>query len=397
MNIVVAPDKFKDSLSAAEAAAAIAAGLKQANPKAHIDQCPIADGGEGTVQALVAALGGTIVTREVTGPLSRMKVQAPIGILGSVAQNGDNLTAVIEMSAASGLQLLAADQRDPTRTTTYGTGELLREAAKLGARRIILGIGGSATVDGGVGCAQAWGATFTLSSGTAYREGGRRLTGGDLVNLRSIVSTLPLETHGIEFLVACDVGNPLLGPDGAAPIFGPQKGATVEQIDQLEAGLARLVEKTGMNEIADRPGAGAAGGLGFGMMAFFNAQLKPGIEIVLDAVKLRERLSKADLCITGEGRLDSQSLAGKTTIGVARLCKQMKVPCIALAGSIASDFLGAESEGLSGFFSICDGPMTLEQSMQNAADLLARAAMNLGTTLNAMRSRPTPRGGKRKS
>jgi glycerate kinase len=394
MNIVVAPDKFKYCLSSAQVAASITAGLKRAIPKAHIDECPIADGGEGTVEALVAALGGHIVMREVTGPLPRMKVQAPIGILGSVAQNGDNLTAIIEMSSASGLQLLAPDQRDPTRTTSYGTGELLREAARLGAKRIIIGVGGSASMDGGVGCAQAWGATFTLSSGTAYREGGRRLTGGDLIHLRSIVSTLPLETHGIEFVVACDVGNPLLGPDGAAPIFGPQKGATVEQIDQLEAGLARLVEKTGRNDVANHPGTGAAGGLGFGMMAFFNASLSPGIEIVLDAVKLRERLSKADLCITGEGKLDSQSLAGKTTIGVARLCKQLKVPCIALVGQVGSDFLGAEEEGLTAFYSICDGPMSLEQSIASASDLLARAAMNLGSTF-AVKPRPTPR--KRKS
>ena len=391
MRIVVAPDKFKDCLTAAEVAGAITAGLNFANPKLQIDQCPIADGGEGTVDALVTATGGRIIQHEVTGPLSRMKVDAPIGILGSIAENGDNLTAVIEMSSASGLQLLERDQRDPTRTTTYGTGELLRKAASLGVRKIILGLGGSATIDGGIGAAQAWGATFTLSSGSVYREGGRRLTGGDLVHLRSITSTLPLETHGIEFIVACDVGNPLLGPDGAAPIFGPQKGATREQIDQLESGLVRLVEKTRMDHLANRPGAGAAGGLGFGMMAFFNANLRPGIEIVMDAVKLRERLSQADLCITGEGKLDSQSLSGKTTIGIARLCKQMKVPCIALVGAVGQDFLGAEDEGLTSFFSICDGPMTLEQSMHSASDLLARAAANLAATLTAIKPKSTPR------
>jgi glycerate kinase len=304
MRIVIAPDKFKDSLSAAKVAAAIAEGVQRADPNIEIDLCPVADGGEGTVEALVAATGGKTFSHTVTGPLSRMKVTAPIGLLG------DGSTAVVEMASASGLYLLKPEQRNPTRTTTYGTGELLREAARLGAKRIILGIGGSATVDGGIGCAQAWGATFTLNTGSAYREGARRLTGGDLVNLRTIASELPLETQGIEFVVACDVGNPLLGPDGAAPIFGPQKGATTEQIDLLEAGLTKLVERTGRRDLADHPGAGAAGGLGFGMMAFFGATLRPGIQIVLDAVKLQKRLIGADLCITGEGRLRERPPSG---------------------------------------------------------------------------------------
>lgn len=369
MRIVVAPDKFKGCLSAGHVAGAIASGLRRADPRAEIDQVPMADGGEGTVDALVSATGGKSFTRRVTGPLPRMKVDAPIGLLG------DGFTAVIEMSAASGLYLLKPDQRDPTRTTTYGTGELLREAQRLGARRIIVGIGGSATVDGGVGAAQAWGATFTLNSGSAYREDSRRLTGGDLVRLRSIASNLPLETHGIEFVVACDVGNPLLGPNGAAPIFGPQKGATPDHVDLLESGLARLVEKTGRNDLASVPGAGAAGGLGFGMLVFFGAALRPGIDIVIDAVKLRERLKDADLCITGEGRLDSQSLAGKTTIGVARLCKEMGIPCVALAGSIADDVRQpARDEGLAAAFSIAPGPITLADAMVNAEELLASTA-----------------------
>ncbi|WP_428938678.1 glycerate kinase family protein [Fontivita pretiosa] len=368
MKVVVAPDKFKDCLKADEVARAIATGLRHADPNAEIDECPMADGGEGTVQALVAATGGRIVTRRVTGPLPRMKVDAPIGLLG------DGVTAVVEMASASGLHLLRPEQRDPTRTTTYGTGELLREAAELGARRIILGIGGSATVDGGVGCAQAWGASFTLSTGTIYRPNGRRLTGGDLIHLRSVESPLPLETHGIEFIVACDVGNPLLGPDGAAPIFGPQKGATPEQVEQLELGLERLVEKTGLWELASRPGAGAAGGLGFGMMAFFGAQLRPGVQIVIEAVKLPQRLHEADLCITGEGRLDSQSLAGKTVIGVARLCKQRGVPCVALAGSVGEGVQPATDQGLDAWFTITQGPMTVEQAISQAPQLLARTA-----------------------
>jgi glycerate kinase len=371
MRIVVAPDKFKGSLSASHVASAIAQGLARVDPAIELDLCPLADGGEGTVDALVAATGGKITTVRVTGPLSRMKVDAPIGMLG------DGFTAVIEMSAASGLYLLDPEHRDPTRTTTYGTGELLREAARMGARKIILGIGGSATVDGGIGCAQAWGATFTLQTGAIYREGGRRLTGGDLVNLRSIVTPLPLETHGIEFVVACDVGNPLLGPDGAAPIFGPQKGASPEQIDQLEHGLAKLVDKSGRPDLADKPGAGAAGGLGFGMMAFFNASIVPGIQIITDAAKLRQRLEGAALCITGEGEFDHQSLAGKTTIGVARLCKELNIPCVVLAGSIGHGVEPAYEQGVTACWSILRGPSKLEEAMSRAPELLAAAAENV--------------------
>lgn len=365
MRILIAPDKFKGCLTAAQVARAMAQGVRRADASIEIDECPMADGGEGTVDALVAATGGTILMRKVTGPLPRMKVEAPIGVLG------DGFTAVVEMASASGMHLLRSDQLDPTRTTTYGTGELLREAARLGAKRIILGIGGSATIDGGIGAAQAWGCTVTLDSGATYREGGRRLTGGDLPHLRAIASNLPLETQGIEFVVACDVGNPLVGPDGAAPVFGPQKGATPEQIALLESGLERLATKTHRTDLIDRPGAGAAGGLGFGMMAFFNATLRPGIEIVMETLKLRERLKRADLVITGEGKFDAQSLAGKTTIGIARACRDAGVPCVCIAGTV-EDVKGAADEGIVASFSICDRPITLDDSIANAAALLAR-------------------------
>jgi glycerate 2-kinase len=404
VKIVIAPDKFKGCLSAADVARAIAAGVKRASPDASIDQCPMADGGEGTVDALVAATGGRIVTRRVTGPLAGMKVDAPIGILG------DGETAVIEMAAASGLHLLAPEKRDPMRTTTYGTGELLRIAVEeLDAKRVILGIGGSATVDGGIGAAQAWGAQFTLATGAAYGRDDRRLTGGDLLNLlrvhTSFSDTRPsgpplnapgnttlarrhqalLDTRGAAFVVACDVGNPLLGPNGAAPIFAPQKGATPDQVEQLDRGLRRLVDRLSLHTLADHPGAGAAGGLGFGMMAFFGATLQSGAHIVIDAVKLRTRLVGADLCITGEGQLDMQSLAGKTPISVAQICREMKIPCIALAGSIAPSLSAAHTEGLTAFFSICDRPMTLEEAMQNTPPLLQQAAEQLTRTLLARR------------
>jgi glycerate kinase len=382
MRIVIAPDKFKDCLSAADVARAMANGLRHVDESVELDCCPMADGGEGTVSALVTATGGKIIKRQVSGPLPRMKVDAPIGILG------DGFTAVIEMSSASGLFLLKPDQRDPMRTTTYGTGELLREAQKLGAKKIILGIGGSATVDGGVGAAQAWGATFTLNSGTAYREDSRRLSGGDLLRLRSVESELPLQTHGIEFVVACDVGNPLLGPDGAAAVFGPQKGASPEQVAQLEEGLAKLVEKTGREDLVEAPGAGAAGGLGFGMMAFFGATLRPGIDIVIDALKLRDRLKGADLCITGEGQLDESSLAGKTTIGVARLCQELGVPCIALAGALGAGAKHAREHGITAYFSILRGPGTLAHSIKHAPELLASSAANVLRVFKACKNVP---------
>ncbi len=438
MKIVLAPDKFKDCLTAAEVAEAIAEGLRSVDPEIEIDICPMADGGEGTVAALVAATGGRIVEQKITGPLpheghrrrSDCSDRAALQASESDPSEGDLHTAVIEMAAASGLWLLKPDQRDPTRTTTYGTGELMRAAADLGARRIILGIGGSATVDGGIGAAQAWGAKFTFISGQTYSNGDRRLTGGDLERLLRVetnrvgkwqpamrmledqtagkskraaknASTTPpppddfirLDTGDVEFIVACDVGNPLLGPNGAATIFGPQKGANPTQIAQLENGLCRLVERTGKDADAILPGAGAAGGLGFGMRIFFGATLRPGIDIVMDTVKLRQRIQNADLCITGEGRLDAQTLSGKTVIGVARACEDAGVPCIALAGTIGEGAEECLSAGLSSFHAITDRPMTLEESMRDARDLLARAAANILRTNLAHRQGETPWSG----
>ena len=365
MKILLAPDKFKGCLTAAQVARAMAEGVRRVDPSIEVDECPMADGGEGTVDALVAATGGKVITRTVTGPLPRMKVEAPIGILG------DGFTAVIEMASASGLHLLKRNQLDPTRTTTYGTGELLREASRLGAKRIIVGLGGSATIDGGIGAAQAWGCTFTLDSGATYREGGRRLTGGDLPHLRAVVSNLPLETQGLEIVVACDVGNPLTGPDGAAAIFGPQKGATPEQAALLEHGLEHLAHKMHRSDLITRPGAGAAGGLGFGMIAFFGATLRPGIDLVIESLKLRDRIARADLVITGEGTFDAQSLSGKTTIGVARACRDEGVPCVCIAGAV-DELLTAPDEGMVATFSICDRPMALDDATRDAVNLIAR-------------------------
>jgi glycerate kinase len=417
VKVLLAPDKFKGCLSAAAVCEAMAAGIRAVDPSITIDVCPMADGGEGTVEALVAATGGRTVTRRVTGPIPAMKVEAPIGLLGStgLTAGNDGQTAVIEMSAASGLHLLRPEQYDPTRTTTYGTGELLLAAAELGVRRIILGIGGSATIDGGIGAAQAWGARFVLKTGQSYSCGDRRLTGGDLKQFLRFdwpastadgdgkpLRLLPggasdaggaapqyaplLDTRGIEFIVACDVGNPLLGRDGAAAIFGPQKGATPEQVSELDSGLRNLAEKLQRTPLADLPGAGAAGGLGFGMMAFFGATLRPGAAIVMEATRLRERLSGADLCLTGEGKLDAQSLAGKTAVSVARVCRERGVPCIALAGSLAPGYERAHAEGLTAAFPICPGPLPLDESMRNAAALLTDA------TARVLRTFTVPRG-----
>jgi glycerate kinase len=379
MRILIAPDKFKGCLPADAVSAAIAAGLRLVGPGIEIDQCPMADGGEGTVQALVAATSGRIEMRRVTGPLPGMRVEAPIGILG------DGATAVIEMSAASGLHLLSREQRDPIRTTTYGTGELLREAARLpGIRRIVLGIGGSATVDGGIGAAQAWGARFVMRSGQTHAAADRRLGGGDLSGIVR-VEGVPLDTQGVELIVACDVGNPLIGPAGAAAIFGPQKGATPQQVEQLDSGLDHLARCIDRADLAAAPGSGAAGGLGFGMLAFFGARLESGARIVMDATRLPQRLVGVDLCITGEGRLDVQSLSGKAAISVARACKEAGVPCIALVGSVGPGAEAAAAEGLSAWLSICDGPMSLEQAISDAPRLLNSAAAGLMRTLSTAR------------
>jgi glycerate kinase len=406
MKIVIAPDKFKNCLAAAEVARAIAEGIRSVDRSIEIDECPMADGGEGTVAALVSATNGKIQLHRVTGPLATMKVDAPVGLLG------DGTTAVVEMASASGLCLLNDEQRDPVRTTSYGTGELLRAACQApGIRRVILGIGGSATTDAGVGAAQAWGVRFSLASGQVYSTDDRKLTGGDLVRLRSIEPadnarggnggtrftrrarasrrSTParaighesagkfIDHHGIEFIVACDVGNPLLGENGAAAIFAPQKGASPQEVAQLEAGLQKVVERTGRNDLADAAGAGAAGGMGFGMMVFFDAILRAGIEIVIDATRLRQRLHGADLCITGEGTLDEQSLSGKTAIGVARLCKQLQVPCIGICGSLGAEAERFAQEGMMAAFSAVNRPLSLEDAMANAPSLLQSCVANV--------------------
>jgi glycerate kinase len=370
MKVVIAPDKFKDCLSAPDVATTIARGIRDAAPDATLDLCPMADGGEGTVEALVVATSGRFETHRVTGPLPEMKVEARFGVLG------DGTTAVVEMSAASGLALLKPEDRNPLNTTTFGTGELLVAAAMIpGVTHIILGIGGSATTDAGIGCAQACGLPVILAHGepVAMTE---PLCGRDLADVVLVKHGRGSPVERVTITAACDVTNPLYGPSGAAHVFGPQKGATPDVVQQLDDLLHKFAARLHKTAEANTPGAGAAGGLGFGMLAFFtNATLRSGVEIVLDATGLRERLADADLCITGEGRLDATSFDGKTVGGVARLCKSLGVPCVALVGDADGGLRArATGEGLSDYEVIHPNGMSVDESLRRVGELLRHSA-----------------------
>ena len=365
MRVVIAPDKFKGSLSAADAAAAMARGVTRACPGASIDRVPMADGGEGTVDALVAATAGSMRDVVVTGPLGT-PVRARFGL------SGDGRTAVIEMAAASGLVLVPKEKRNPLVTTTRGTGELMLAAIAAGAKRLIVGIGGSATNDGGAGLGQALGFRLLDAAGRDLQPGG-----GDLERLSRIDSSdgRP-EFHTIDVAVACDVTNPLCGPTGASAVYGPQKGADAIMIESLDRNLAyfaSIVERDLGIAIKDLPGSGAAGGLGGGLVAFAGGKLAPGIELVIKAVDLESRLAHADLCLTGEGSIDGQSAFGKTAVGVARLARSLRCPVLALAGSIGPGASAVLEQGIDAYFSICPGPIELEEAVSHAAELLEQA------------------------
>jgi glycerate 2-kinase len=372
MKVVLAPDKFKGSLSARQVAEAMARGVRSVVHGAAIDVCPVADGGEGTVDALVSATDGRTETRRVTGPLPEMKVEATFGILG------DGETAVVEMAAASGLHWLTPDQRDPLAATSFGTGELLVEAAKLGVGRIVLGIGGSATVDAGLGCAQACGLPVILAGGEPVSPT-EPLCGRDLPSVVLVKHGRGSPVERVRIVVAGDVTNPLYGPDGAAPVYGPQKGATPDVVRWLDAELRALATRLGKTAEANTPGAGAAGGLGFAMLAWFGAQLRSGVEIVVEAARLEQRLAGADLCLTGEGRLDASSLHGKAPIGVARLCRRLGVPCAAVVGSVGDGAEAARAEGLSDWLVLQDGTLTSDVSMRRAGQLVEQRTRALIT------------------
>jgi len=369
MKIVIAPDSFKESLSALEVADAIEKGFKRHFPDAEYVKIPMADGGEGTVQSLVDATGGEIIRKKVTGPHG-VPVEAFLGILGN------KTTAVIEMAAASGLHFVPAEKRNPLITSTRGTGELIAAALDYGVNYIIIGIGGSATNDGGTGMAKALGVRFLDRNGEEISEGGGAL--GDLVSID--LTDLDSRLNKIKIEVACDVDNPLTGERGASAIFGPQKGATPEMVVQLDRNLghfAAIIERDLGKKIKDVSGAGAAGGLGGGLLAFVNAELKRGVDIVIEATGLSQVVQDADLVITGEGKIDGQTIFGKTPIGVAKTAKKVGAPVVGIAGNIANDSHIVHDYGIDAVFSIVPGVVLLEDAFTHAAEYVERTAVNI--------------------
>ena len=369
MKIIIAPDSYKESLTAMEVATAIKAGFCQVMPDAEYIKLPMADGGEGTVQSLIDASNGTIIHHSVTGPLGE-QVPAFFGLMG------DDKTAVIEMAAASGLHLVSPNLRNPMLTTSYGTGELILAALDHGVDHIIVGIGGSATNDGGIGMAQALGVQLLDNKGQALGFGGQALA-----QLASIdITTVDPRLAHIKLEVACDVDNPLCGKKGASHIFGPQKGATpamVAELDQHLAHYAAIIKRDLAIDVKDMAGAGAAGGMGAALLGLFNAQLRSGIEIVIDAVHLGDIIKDADLVITGEGRIDSQTIHGKTPIGVARTAKKYHKPVIGIAGCLSQDYGVVYDHGIDAVFSVVPAAMSLEHAFNNAAVNVELTARNI--------------------
>lgn len=365
MRIILAPDSYKGSLSAVEVAAAMERGIAAVFPQAEVVSLPVADGGEGTVEALVAATRGRFVTQEVASPLGE-PVMARWGILG------DGATAVIEMAAASGLPLVPPGRRNPLLASSRGTGELIRAALDAGLRRMIIGIGGSATNDGGAGMARALGVRFLDEEGAELPEGGAALARLARVDLGGLDPRLA-ETS---IRVACDVTNPLCGENGASAVYGPQKGATPAMVRELDRALlhySRVVERATGREVSAQPGSGAAGGMGAGLRYFTDASLLPGVGIVLDAVGFAGALERADLVITGEGCSDAQTAHGKAPVGVARLAREQGVPVICLSGGLGAGGDQLLEQGIDALLGIVSGPMALEECMARAADLVEAA------------------------
>ncbi|MDE1483311.1 glycerate kinase [Xenorhabdus bovienii] len=371
MKIVIAPDSFKESLSALQVAQAIEQGFREIFPQATYIRLPMADGGEGTVESLVAATGGQRISCSVTDPLGQ-PVDAFLGLLG------DGQTAVIEMAAASGLHLVPMEQRNPLITTSYGTGELILAALEHGVQKLILGIGGSATNDGGAGMMQALGAQLWDGDCRILPLGGAALTRLESIGL----SGLDPRLNQLEITVACDVNNPLCGELGASAIFGPQKGATPEMVKVLDSALHHYgmkIESLTGKKVIDVAGAGAAGGMGASLLGCLDAKLQSGIEIVINTLKLEEAIQGADLVITGEGRMDSQTIQGKTPIGVARVAKKFGIPIIALVGGMSRDYHVVHQHGLDAVFSIVPGACSLSDALVNGADNLRVTARNVAS------------------
>lgn len=369
MKIIIAPDSFKECLTATQVARHIANGIRSVYPSAEIIRIPIADGGEGTVEAMVTATNGTIIRVGSVDALMR-PIESFFGVLG----NGT--TAVIEMAAASGIELIEPGERNPMVASTFGTGLLIKEALERGFTDIIIGIGGSATNDGGMGMAKALGYKFQDKNGNEIGNGG-----GELSQLAKIDASgvNPLLSKA-RMIAACDVTNPLCGPNGASAVFGPQKGATPEMVEILDQNLKNLAHRMEADlgkSVAETPGAGAAGGLGAGLLAFAAATLTPGFEMVKEITWLEEQIKTADLIFTAEGKIEFQTQFGKTPFGVAQIASKYKVPVIALAGMIGE---GAEvllEKGITAYFALADKPMTLEESKANAAQLLEKTTAQI--------------------
>lgn len=362
MNILLCPDSFKDALSAEQAAKAMAEGVLNAAPQAQTHCCPLADGGEGSLDALIAATGAKRCVVDVQDALGRPR-KAAWGWLG------EQRTAFIELAEASGLQHLTPEERDALHTSTFGVGQMLLAALDQGAEKALLLLGGSATNDGGAGMLQALGATLNATSGAPLAPGGAPLATLETLDLARLDPRLA----SLRVEAAVDVDNPLLGERGASAVFGPQKGASSEEVVQLDQALGRFADISARvlgQDYRDLPGAGAAGGMGFAARAFLNATLMPGIDMIMQQADMPTLLNNADLVITGEGRLDGQSMSGKTPIGVARAAQRRGKPVIILAGSLGNGWQACLDEGVTAAFALADGPMTLEQALPRTAELL---------------------------
>jgi glycerate kinase len=382
LRVLLAPDAFKGCLSAPGVCDALAEGVRRVLPQAAIRALPLADGGEGTAEALVAAIGGRRQWLEVCGPLpaERPRVRALIGWLAEDR-------AVLEMAGASGLPLVSPARRDPRHTTSYGTGQLIAAALDGGARELIVAIGGSATNDLGAGMAQALGVRCLDRHGREIRE---PLCGGRLPEVAALdLAGLHLGLARCRLQLACDVDNPLLGPRGATAVYGPQKGATPAMLPELEMGLTHLIgllEAATGRRVRDRPGAGAAGGMGAMLMALADAGFQPGVELVLAACGFAEAVAAADLVLTGEGRIDAQTASGKTISGVARAAAATGVPVVVIAGGIGPGIGALYGQGVSGVVPLVPGPMGLEEAMARAPELLADAAERVLRLVVAIRA-----------
>jgi len=369
MRILIAPDKFKNSMSASEAAAMIAAGVKAVYPNAEIIKMPLSDGGEGLVDVLTGSRSSSLQHKIVTGPLGK-----PVNACWGLIDHGK--TAVLEMAEASGLNLVPESQRNPALASTDGTGELIKAALDKGCTKLIIGIGGSATNDGGAGMARALGAVFIDRQGRSLSGGG-----AELVELERIdISGLDQRLRRVETVVASDVDNPLTGPQGAAYTYAPQKGATPEVVERLDRALKRYSEVVKRDlgyDLEKAKGAGAAGGLGAGLIAFLDAEIQPGVNLVLDQMEFDSVLHNCNLVITGEGKLDQQTVHGKVPVGVARRAREKKIPVLALTGTLEANPLTLHLEGITACFAIADGPLSTEDSIKKGPELLKNKTVQL--------------------